>query len=251
MNWFLIDAGNTTINLGLAKKNKFRIIGRFLSPDFLNKIPSLIKKNKPSKALICSVVPELSKKLRQLFRKYKIEVLECGRDVKIPVRNLYKRPEEVGSDRLLNVYAAVRLYKNVGCVIDSGTALTIDIISKKGAYLGGFIFPGLSFSLEALLKRCALLPKQIKLKPRRNFSWGRSTIECISSGTILGYSLLISKIIDYLKKRRRFNFKVVLTGGDSPLLIKNLTNNIEYFEPQLILKGLNVLRQNIEKKQER
>ncbi|MCD6539532.1 MAG: type III pantothenate kinase [Candidatus Omnitrophica bacterium] len=246
MSWFLIDIGNTNLNLGIVKKGKLKLEERFTPPAFFRRLPSLIKKYNPQKALICSVVPAFSLKLRKILKRKGLKVLECGKEVNIPIKNLYKKPEEVGQDRLLSVYTANSLYKDVGCVIDLGTALTIDIISKRGGYLGGFIFPGIRLSLKSLLSECALLPKKLKLDFKRSFSYGQSTAECISSGIILGYAFLISKFIEYLKKKRRADFKVVVTGGDA-LLLRKIVEGVDYFEPKLLIKGLNILRKKIER----
>ena len=85
--------------------------------------------------------------------------LMLGSDVPVPVQACVDRPEEVGSDRLLNVLAAFRR-KHIAClIVDLGTALTVDVCSKDGAYLGGVIAPGLEMSASALHDHTALLPR--------------------------------------------------------------------------------------------
>ena len=44
-------------------------------------------------------------------------------------------------------------------IVDFGTAVTYDVVSADGEYLGGIIFPGVEISMEALTERAAALPK--------------------------------------------------------------------------------------------
>ncbi|MBN2120042.1 MAG: type III pantothenate kinase [Candidatus Omnitrophica bacterium] len=244
MKCLLIDIGNTNVSLGSTIKGELFRAERVPSKNILKSLKGFIKKEKPGAAVICSVVPPLSKKIRKLLKQKRIKLYECGREIQIPVKNLYKIPKEVGQDRLINVYAVNHLYKNVRLVIDLGTALTFDFISKDGEYLGGLIFPGLRVSLAGLLKDCALLPKKVILK-RRHTLYGRSTSECITSGMVLGYSFLIRGLAEHLRKKKR-SFKILITGGDCRL-IRNDIARFDYVQPNLSLKGLGILWKNLAK----
>lgn len=245
MGSILIDVGNSNIHIGLTSKEKLFLVRHYSRNIFLASLHKLIKKYRPQQAYLCSVVPTLGLKVRALFKKYKLEIYETGKEIKIPVKNLYKKPKEVGQDRLLGVYAAKNVYKNVGLVVDLGTALTFDFISLKGAYVGGLIFPGMDIALEALLKRCALLPKRVSLKPKPILK-AKSTSECISSGVVLGYNFLIGGLVGYIRKQKKNRFKVLLTGGGSKLIIKPIAG-VDYIQPNLTLLGLNLLQKNIKK----
>ncbi|MEI2697278.1 MAG: type III pantothenate kinase [Microthrixaceae bacterium] len=65
---------------------------------------------------------------------------------------LYDNPREVGADRIANAVGAYDLYGGPTIVVDFGTATTFDVISDKGEYLGGAIFPGIEISMDALVR---------------------------------------------------------------------------------------------------
>ena len=74
--------------------------------------------------------------------------------------------------------------------------------------------------------------------------YGKSTSECINSGVVLGYSFLIGGLVQNLKKTKKTSYKVLLTGGDSNLIIKRIAK-VDILEPNLSLKGLFILRNYI------
>jgi len=245
MKNLLIDIGNTTVHYAVAGKQGPVFTKKKYPGDFMRSLSGLIKRYKPQRAIICSVVPHLSIKTRRILKKNSVRIIECGKEIKIPLKNLYKKPREVGQDRLLNVFAANNLYKDVRLIVDLGTALTFDFISKKGAYLGGLIFPGMSISLAGLLSNCALLPRKLALKPARILQ-GKSTSQCIRSGIVLGFSFLIGGLVEYIKKRKKASFKVLLTGGDCKFIIKSIAK-VDYVEPDLSLRGLYILQSHLKK----
>ncbi|MFC1599298.1 type III pantothenate kinase [Candidatus Omnitrophota bacterium] len=244
MRDLLIDIGNTAVHYGLARKHGLVFTGKKNTKDFKLSLPKLIGRHKPKRVFICSVVPGVCKEIRRILKENDVSIFECGREIDIPVRNLYQRPHEVGQDRLINVFAAKALYKNIRLVIDLGTALTFDFISSRGEYLGGLIFPGMSTSLSGLLKNCALLPDKITLKSRVRLQ-GKSTSECVVSGIVLGYSFLVGGLMGHIKKGKKKPFKVLLTGGDCEFIKKDIAK-VDYTDSRLSLKGLCELRYSIE-----
>ena len=98
---------------------------------------------------------------------------------------LYESPKDVGADRIVNGIAAYEKYHDACIIVDFGTATTIDLISKKGEYIGGAIAPGLSISLEALVQRASKLPRIEIIKPKEVV--GRNTINSIQAGIFYGY----------------------------------------------------------------
>ena len=59
------------------------------------------------------------------------------------VKNLYRKPEQLGADRWAALIGARGLTGSAACVVDAGTAVTVEALSAKGEFLGGAIFPGL------------------------------------------------------------------------------------------------------------
>ena len=77
------------------------------------------------------------------------------------------KPSEVGSDRLVNALGALKLYSGPLIIVDSGTAITLDVIGADGGFEGGIIAPGVHLSMEALHAAAAKLPRIALQRPRR------------------------------------------------------------------------------------
>jgi type III pantothenate kinase len=164
----------------------------------------------------------------------------CWRDIKAPIKNLYKKPRQVGQDRLVNAIAAKELYGCPAIVVDFGTAITFDVVSKKGEYLGGLIFPGIETSLNALSEKAALLPK-ISVTPPKGLI-GRDTADSIKSGVFYGIGSLCDGIISRLDSVKSVRMTVIATGGHA-LVISKFTKNIRLIDPHLTLQGLRIIAQ--------
>src|SRR6201999_2554119 len=109
----------------------------------------------------------------------------------------YDNPREIGPDRLVNAVAGFERVGGACVVVDFGTAVTHDIVSADGEYLGGVIFPGVEISLEALSDRAAALPKIDLIEPRALI--GKSTVDAIRSGMVYGYSAMVDGIVERLR----------------------------------------------------
>lgn len=235
-----IDIGNTNISFGIFKGK--RVLQRFDIPASLysrKRLSTALGKARISDTVICSVVPaqtlSLKKDLRRLLgrRPYII-----GKDIRVPIRNLYRKPAQVGQDRLVNAFAAVVLYGAPCIVVDLGTAVTFDAISGHKEYMGGMILPGIGISLDVLYERTALLPRVKLGRPREVI--GRDTKNSINSGMIYGFSALTDDLINRIKKKIGSRAKVIGTGGNIEL-IRRYCKGINIIDRGLTLKGLNLL----------
>src|SRR4029078_562708 len=105
-------------------------------------------------------VPPMVTMTEELGEKFfHIDPLIVGPGIKTGMPILYESPKDVGADRIVNGTAAYEKYRNSCIIVDFGTATTIDLISRKGEYVGGAIAPGLSISLEALFQRASKLSR--------------------------------------------------------------------------------------------
>ncbi|MDP2927486.1 MAG: type III pantothenate kinase [Candidatus Omnitrophota bacterium] len=240
-----IDIGNTNISGGIFVGEKLK--HRFDIATKTYKKAELAKKIRAypeiSASIICSVVPKLA---RIIQRNLKFltgrNPYIIGKDLIVPIENRYRIPKQVGQDRLVNAYAASSLYTGPLIVIDSGTAITFDVISKDKAYLGGLIFPGMNISLEALKEKTALLP-QVKLQPPQMLI-GRDTKNSILSGVVYGFAALNDGLVIRIKNKICKEAKVIGTGGNIDL-IRKYCRQINKIDKDLTLKGLNFIYNNI------
>lgn len=235
-----IDIGNTNINFGVFSGNK--IIRKFFIPTHgwsLRGLKNKIGTRIINDAVICSVVPKAEKTLtgdlKRLLRK---QPYILGRDIFVPVKNLYRSPEQVGQDRLVNAYAGIKLYGAPLIAVDFGTAITFDVISQKKEYLGGMILPGLRISLDTLARQTALLPR-VNLAGPKEFI-GRDTKNSMLSGIVYGYGCLTECMTAKIKALLGKNTKVIGTGGNIQLIIK-YCRAFDKIDADLTLKGLNLI----------
>jgi len=245
-----IDIGNTNITTGLFKGNKLSAKTKIPTnaySSYIRRIKGLIKESRldvddVNEAIISSVVPlALARLIAELHKMMKAKITILGRDLKAPVKNLYRIKSEVGQDRLVNAYAAKRLYGAPAVVVDFGTAITFDIISKKGDYLGGLILPGIELSLSGLYKRTALLPK-VELKPASSII-GRDTVNSMRGGILFGFGAMCDGLISKYKRILGKNTRIIATGGNSKL-IKKYAKSIQVVDEDLTLKGLLLISQS-------
>jgi type III pantothenate kinase len=238
-----VDIGNTNIGCGIFKDNK--IIKRFDVPTKgygPQKIKEALGKFPIDDSIVCSVVPKitfiLEKDLIKILRK---RLYIIGEEIKVPIKNLYRKPRQVGQDRLVNAYAGVMFYGAPLIAVDFGTAVTFDAVSKNREYLGGMILPGLGISLDALAERTALLPR-IKLKNPREFI-GRDTANSMLSGVVYGFAALTDDLVNRIKHKIGQGARVIGTGGNIGLINK-YCRRIDKIDRDLTLKGLNLIYQH-------
>jgi type III pantothenate kinase len=162
----------------------------------------------------------------------------------LPVKLDVDEPLTVGADRIVNVLAAVELFKADSIVVDFGTATTFDCVTADARFLGGAIMPGLRTSADQLTRRAAKLPATELRAPERVI--GRRTEECIQAGVLFGTADAVDGIVRRItaewpggKKPR-----VVATGGLAAI-VAPLTTTIELTDPDLTLRGLRIAARHL------
>jgi type III pantothenate kinase len=157
----------------------------------------------------------------------------------IPIKNLYKSPETLGSDRLAAAIGVNSFFPDTGVVIfDFGTAITIDFIDSNNNYLGGNISPGLSVRLKSLNFFTNSLP--LVQIPAEIKEIGTTTKEAIEFGTVRG---IIGEIMSYINKYPEH--KIIFTGGDSFYFAEKIKNPIFVFRNPIVFGLIRVLRHNL------
>ncbi len=233
-----IDIGNSTIAFGIFEGKRLKSSWRISTQNIFSKSKVLKPLKDIDGVIISSVVPKATPIIKKLLKnRFKIEPLVLGDNIKAPIKNLYRNPGQVGQDRLVNAVAASELFGAPIIVVDFGTAITFDIISKRKEYLGGIIVPGIEISLEALSTKAALLP-HIKLSPPKEFL-GRDTVSSMRSGIFYGFGSLCDCLIERLKAK--FGEQLVIATGGHSRLIAKFCKSIDNVEPDLTLQGLRII----------
>ncbi len=190
--------------------------------------------------IISSVVPPMQLAWTVFSQKHLSLSPFLVKDLDPGIKICIDNPEEVGADRVVNTVAGFEKYKTDLIIVDFGTAITFDCVSKKGEYIGGIITPGLAISLDALATRTAKLPRVDISRPPKS-PIGKNTVEAIRSGILYGYGGLVDGIVRRVKEQFAPDIpKVVATGGMASL-IAPYTESIENIEPMLTLQGLRIL----------
>ena len=139
---------------------------------------------------IGSVARDPSARLVQWLRQRGCERIVLLASCDLPLVVSLPRPDMVGIDRLLDAVAANRLRPadRPAIVVDLGTAITVDLISAEGAFLGGTILPGIGTSARAMHEFTDLLPlvdmQSLSSPPP---ALGTATVEALLGGLVLGH----------------------------------------------------------------
>lgn len=247
-----VDIGNTTIACGVCTAKKILAVyrmdtfsGKARLAREMEKLCGRVCRQYPSlrDVVICSVVPEaLAVAEGVIRRKMRVKPLVIGRDIKVPIKNNYRNPRQVGQDRLVGAYAAKRLYKAPCLIIDFGTAITFDVVSARGEYEGGIIIPGLQLSAESLFQKTALLPKIDTIHAPRSLI-GKDTTESILSGLFNGYGAMCRGLIDRIAGTMSRRPRVIITGGHTRLMRKFIRKRIDKIDQSLVFKGIVLVHQ--------
>ena len=154
----------------------------------------------------------------------------------IHIRNQYQTPETLGADRLANAVAAAAIFPKKPCVIiDSGTCIKFDFITRNNEYFGGSISPGIEMRFKALHEFTHQLPLLTQTEPV--YLIGKNTSESIISGVINGTLAEVKGILEQYQMTHK-DLQVILTGGDYALIERTIKTSV-HVEPWLTLKGLN------------
>lgn len=191
------------------------------------------------RVVISSVVPRLTAAYEEIAQRATGRapmVVGPGLRTGMPIR--YDNPHEVGADRIVNGVAAYESHGGPVVVVDFGTATTIDVIARDGAYLGGVIAPGVETSAEALFSKAARLSKVDLEAPDRVI--GTNTRSSVQSGLMLGEAAMIDGLVRRVWLEIETETPVIATGGLAPKMAP-LCDTVTDVDVDLTLKGLMII----------
>jgi type III pantothenate kinase len=189
-------------------------------------------------AVVASVVPPLQMSLRDMLaRRLGAPWLMVEPGVRTGMPVLVDNPREVGADRIADAVAAFERWGGPTIVVDFGTATNFEVVSERGEYIGGVLFPGVEVSLNALTAAAAMLPRVDMSRPRGIL--GKNTVEQLQAGIFFGFSALVEGVCEKLKDETG-PATVVATGGLAPLFVGS-SPVIDHYEPWLTLYGLRTI----------
>lgn len=148
------------------------------------------------------------------------------------VVNGYEIPEKMGVDRWMAIIAGWQYYKRAFCVIDCGTAITVDCVNNEGVHLGGVIMPGVKSTKKALIENTTIenmVMTDCKLL-------AGDTEDAVSSGVwhavCGGVTMILNEVRSIVPE-----FKICLCGGDALYLESCLNVEAEVMN-NLVIEGV-------------
>jgi type III pantothenate kinase len=143
------------------------------------------------------------------------------------VVNRYKS-NSLGADRWAALIAAWHMHKQPTIVVNAGTAITIDaltrdVANKGGVYIGGTIMPGLLMMQDALKENAALLKSTHE---GIESTFPTNTQDAIQTGCLNAIVGAIMLMMQHLEKHSAFLPKLVVSGGDANRIAETLKNSL-------------------------
>ena len=246
----VVDAGNTQTHLGTYRDDELVQHWRFATvrESTADELGAALRNLLALRGMhlemldgmiVSSTVPQLRPEYNAMGAQYldaDVKMVGPGLRTGMPIR--YDNPHEIGPDRLVNAVAG---YEKVGgpcVVVDFGTAVTYDVVSAAGEYLGGIIFPGVEIAMEALTERAAALPKIELGTPRALI--GKTTIDAIRAGTVYGYAGMVDGILGRLRDELGEETHALATGGLAGAIVP-FCESIHEVDDLLTLNGLKLI----------
>ena len=236
----LVDLGNSRLKWAQQAAGLWRTDAALLDgqENFVSLLDSVWDEmTAPHKVIVSNVsTPQRLRALEQWVQTHwsvKPHIVRAQAE-QLGVKNCYRDPQQLGADRWAALIGARGLGVSATCIVDCGTAVTVDALSTQGEFLGGVIFPGLRLlraslaqgtqGIDATAGDAADCP-------------ARSTADGVAAGTFFGLAGAVERLLEEYRRTLGETMQVLLTGGDAPLLVARL-RVATTLVPDLVLKGL-------------
>ena len=160
---------------------------------------------------------------------------------RLGVTNAYTDFTQLGVDRWLALLAAWTTHRRPTCIVDCGTAVTIDGLDGQGRHLGGLIVPGFDLMQRLLIERTQGISVSGAGTPAADF--GRSTGECVRNGAAVALAALIDRAAAWMSERHGDDLCHIITGGAAGQVLPLLQQRFE-LDADLVFRGLAVLAED-------
>jgi type III pantothenate kinase len=245
-----LDAGNSNITIGAFEASKLvcqwrlRTVHEQTADEWgilLHNLfePAGLDIGAVDGMIISSVVPPIDSTLAAMAERYfHVEAMFVGPKTDLGIGILYDNPNEVGADRLVNAVAGFRKYGGPCVIVDFGTTINFDVVSRDGDYLGGAIAVGVGLAVKALFAKTARLPL-VDFRPPRNVV-GTNTVASMQSGLYFGAVGMVDGILERILKQMGPDTKTVATGGQAGLVVSG-SRYLKVVDEHLTLEGLQMI----------
>jgi len=249
-----LDAGNSNITIGAFEGNKLltqwrlRTVHEQTADEWGILLHNLFSPVNLDIAtvdgiIISSVVPPIDSTLAAMaLRYFHTEAVFVGPNTDLGIGIRYDNPSEVGADRLVNAVAGLRKYGAPCVIVDFGTTINFDVVSREGDYLGGSIAVGVGLAVKALFARTARLPL-VEFRPPKNVI-GTNTVASMQSGLYYGAVGMVDGILERIIEQLGPDTKTVATGGQAGMIVSG-SRFLKVVDEHLTLEGLQMIWERI------
>ena len=235
-SWLLtLDRGNSTLDCMLRGADAEDRAS--LAPESRAELREFLAGRLPGSAVGCSAVQGGLDAVAGHLADLGVEMQLAGRDLPCPLQLRYSTPETLGTDRWVAALAAHRQW-GAACVVDLGTATTVDLVDRNGVYRGGAIAPGYSALVAALAAQAPALPA-----PPHDTGFGtppESSIEAVAMGVQIGFCGMVERLVSDMIEGQPEPPPVLLTGGAAPHYLRHGRLTAVHV-PDLVHRGLGLL----------
>lgn len=248
----LIDAGNSRFKWALAQDSSLTENGSAayqwdaLSQQLQECWASFTRIDEcPQRVLLCNVAsPRFTDAVTQWAggfpchdAAYPVVETVLAQASAFGVTNAYAHPERLGADRWAALVAARRYIEGPACIVDCGTALTVDVLSAEGVHQGGIIVPGMKLMKQSLIDNTATTV--VDDTPTAG-TLGSDTPDAVKAGVLAAAAGAVTQVLQTAQAKWGTALTVVVTGGDASKLLAVLPGELRH-EPDWVLRGLAIM----------
>ena len=252
MSYILIDAGNSCLKITLIDcLDDTSIVYNTL--DYTNLQDNLLDEFHdivPSQVIVCNVSDPVNFNIISdvVYKIWHINpyLVQVEQD-KYNLSTRYTNPRVLGSDRWVAMIAARDEFKKTLCVVDCGTAVTIDVVTDNGMHIGGLITPGLKTARQSLgltANNLPLVENNDENNNNESSFLAINTQDAILGGTLYQLSAYIDRIISEIKQEFGEATECIITGGDADK-IQALSYHHLHHRETLVLEGLRIVARDV------
>lgn len=233
-----VDAGNTYVKIALFEGPAFVRSWRFATHSDWPATAIATLPNLDLAAIGVAAVVPIRDTVVEMAEQFRITPFFVDARGNLPFRMEYDTPMTLGADRVAAAAAAWVAFGGDGrpvVSVDAGTAVTIEVVSGQGRFLGGSIAPGPPLQIRALTSGTAQLPEvDLEQVPQ---AIGTSTASGIRAGVLFGVVDAIDGMVRRICDDQGSTPHVVVTGGWAEYL-SPLLRTPHLVDPHLVHRGI-------------
>jgi len=237
-----LDVGNSSAKWRLLQNGVVAARGKYVAGDETSRAVLLACTERPEQIWISSVATaEAETGLARLLQdRWGVTPWFARSEARTgDLINSYTDPDRMGIDRWLVMLAARAHVRGRVCVVDAGSALTIDLVAADGRHEGGYIIPG-----PALMERALLLDTdRVRFDEDVGYQLapGTSTAEAVRHGIALAQAGAVAMAIDHASGEP---VQLLFCGGGGQALMQLLDRGGLYL-PDLVFEGLGAMAASV------